>query len=228
MALAVGAVLAVGNATGRPGVVDRPVPEVAASATEPAPPSPSPPAPPPPLPKERVDALVSEMRGVVLRVSPNAKITGFQKSGPFGQYENSHAPPSNAPDWRKAMGHRPDGIVDGERYDATMIVKLGDREGELAIHLVRFGDPVFRCIGLVGECSETPGPSGSTVLVNKHVIAAMGEISYTVNVTYPGGIRVWVIHTNAIDAGSTHHDRPPLTIDQVKQIALDPALIPVP
>jgi hypothetical protein len=208
LALTIGVAAAIGDTNGPPGSVGRRSVAPAATATEPAP-------PPPPLTKERADALLQEMRDVIHRLSPSAKISGFMKTGPFGQYESGS--PSGMPD----------GIPDGEEYNAYMFVRVGKREGALAIHLIRFGDSVFQCIGLTGQCSETPGPNGSTVLVNKDVKRGQDQ-AYTVNVTYPDGMRVWVINNNARDADSVHYDRPPLTVEQVKQIALDPDLIPHP
>jgi hypothetical protein len=188
-----------------------PAPLPAAAATSPSAPTPWPP--------DAVAAMEREMREVVPRVAPGAQLSDVRRSGPWGQVGIPK------------MTGMPDGIIGAEAYGTSMTVELGGRRRILVIDVYRFydGRDFPGCGAGQQGCEEIITPEGWRMTINATVFpteAGSTLIDAILSVDRGNGVRVLVFTGSDVPLDEPYLHPAPLTLDQLKQIALDPALVP--
>jgi len=178
-----------------------------------------------PWPPETVARIKRELRDVVPRFAPDARLSETRSWGPTDEISDGL--------WLRMVG--PDGKrVNYEVYALSWSVMLGTRGGGLTVRVVHtLGGsdyPALDCQSYhFGECEVTTTADGRRMLIHKTVSPVESdptpEIVHSVLVDCGNGVAVEVQHINYVP-GTPNSDAPPLTLEQLKQIALDPALVP--
>jgi hypothetical protein len=180
--------------------------------------------------RDSSERLSRAMREAVRRVAPAAELAGAPGRAPLFVKGLRLETRTNVPSPRVG-GMLPKGDV----FVGGADVWVGDRHGHLNIE-VSMGahHPALACGPPRKQpgCSEVEGPGGAQVirLTTGKVVADRQGTAYTVIAQFADGRAVQIEHDNLVRgeqrAGGRLSARPPLSVDQLTRIALDPALVP--
>ena len=123
------------------------------------------------------------------------------------------------------------GIAERDHHSITATVRLEGRAGKIWMQGMPLTDGSFdyyRCKHTRGDCEEVTTPDGLLMVVETRTMPRdhdpNPEISYRVTAERTDGMAVNVWLTNR-SGDQPNSDAPPLTLEQIKQVALDPALV---